>query len=341
MPPKPPAAKVTMLDVAEQCGVSYQTVSRVINNSSGVSAKTRRQVLKAIEALGYHPNHFARGLKTHRSYVLEVITFGVETHIPRELIVALGRAAQSTGYSLVFTDIRSDDQEEENRVLSNINSGLCDGAIVSSPVENRLYDEISTNPPAIPLVHIRNQPDSNLPSVRIDQTAGERLATGHLLEMGHRQIAEISGPLKFHEARARHESFLATLAAHQLAPAACVEAKEWMPSDGYEAAKELLALNVPFTALVVSNDYLALGAILALTEHGLRVPEDISVIGFDDAPESAYFIPPLTTVRQDYEALGQQSIQYLIDLINNPETSVHQRVLAPRLIKRKSVRSIV
>lgn len=339
MPPKMMSSKVTMLDVAEQCGVSYQTVSRVINNSTGVSAKTRRQVLKAIETLGYHPNHFARGLKTRRSLVLEVITFGVETHIPRELIVALGRAAQTAGYSLMFTDIRSNDREEEKRVFANINSGQCDGAILTSPVENRLYEETLSNPPAIPLVHIRNLPGASCASVMIDQVAGTQLAVTHLLEAGHRQMAEISGPLRFHEARTRHETFRASLAAQHLGPVASVEVNDWMAGDGYQAANTLLEQKVPFSALVVGNDYLALGAILALNEHGLRVPDDISVIGFDDAPESAYFMPPLTTVRQDYEALGQQSIQYLIELINNPDTPVHQRVLTPRLIQRKSVRS--
>ncbi len=339
--PSKPASKVTMLDVAEQCGVSYQTVSRVINNSPGVSAKTRRQVLKVIDTLGYHPNHFARGLKTRRSSILEVITFGVETYIPRELMVAMGRAAQSTGYSLMFTDVKSEDREEESRVLANVNSGLCDGAILTSPVESRLYQELLDNPPDIPLVHIRNQPGSSFPSVIIDQVAGERLAVTHLLEMGHRQIAEISGPLRFHEAFTRHETFVATLAAAGLSPLASQESNEWMAGDGYQAACALLSRQQHFTALVVSNDYLALGAILALKEYGLRVPEDVSVVGFDDAPESAYFIPPLTTVHQDYEALGQQSIQYLVDLINNSDIPSHQRVLAPRLIKRQSVRNIV
>ena len=332
--------KVTMLDVAEACGISYQTVSRVINNSPNVSTKTRRKVLHAIETLGYHPNQFARGLKTNRSHLLEVITFGVETYIPRDLIVALGRTAKTFGYRLIFTDVKNDDPEEENQVLTHINSGFCDGAILTAPVESSLFEKITANPPAIPLLQIRNKRGSLARSVTIDQYAGGTLAVQHLLDLGHRQIAEISGPLNYHEALTRHEGFMDTLKARALQPVASVEAAEWMPHDGYQAAEALLARGVSFTGLVVSNDYLALGAILAFSEHGLCVPADISVVGFDDIPESAYFMPPLTTIRQDYDALGQQSIQYLINVINHPETPVHQRVLMPRLIQRKSTRAL-
>jgi LacI family transcriptional regulator len=340
MPNESNSQKVTMLDVAKACGISHQTVSRVINNSPNVSAKTRRQVLRAIETLGYHPNQFARSLKTRRSFILEVITFGVETYIPRELIVALGRTAKTYGYRLILTDVKKDDQEEENRVWAHINSGFCDGAILTAPVESRLFDKITANPPNIPLIQIRNKPASAAPSVMIDQYAGEKLATRHLLDLGHRQIAEISGPLNYHEALMRHQSFLDTLSSRGLTPVCSVEATEWMPSEGYQAACKLLDQGLPFSGLIVSNDYLALGTILALSERGLRVPEDVSIVGFDDAPESAYFMPPLTTVRQDYEALGQQSIQYLVDVINDPETPVHQRILMPQLIERKSTRAV-
>jgi LacI family transcriptional regulator len=162
-----------------------------------------------------------------------------------------------------------------------------------------------------------------------------------LIDLGHRRIAEICGPLSWHEAAMRHESYLATLNAHQLTPAAIVESSRWMPVGGYEAAHRLLDTCKPFSALVVANDYLAMGAILALTERGLRVPEDVSIVGFDDTPEAAFFRPPLTTIRQDYEALGQQSIQYLVDIINNPDIPAHQRLLVPQLIERQSARAIV
>jgi LacI family transcriptional regulator len=333
-------SKVTMQDVAKLCGVSYQTVSRVVNNSPEVSEKTRRLVLKAIKDLGYHPNQLARSLKTHRSSLLAVITFGVETFIPRELIIALGRASIEHGYSLIFTDIPRDDPEQEDRLYAQLSSGLCDGAILTAPVESSLFEKISAEPPLLPIIQIRNERGSSAPSVIIDQYFGSQLATQHLLDLGHRRIAEICAPLGYHEALSRHTAFNDTLRACGLSPADIVEAAEWMPHDGYKAANQLLDRGSHFSGLIVSNDYLALGAILALNEHGLRIPEDISIVGFDDAPESAYYMPPLTTVRQDYEALGTESIHYLVEIINSHETSTQQRVLIPQLIVRQSTQAI-
>jgi LacI family transcriptional regulator len=340
MNPENSSQKVTMLDVAKMCRVSYQTVSRVINDSPEVSAKTRNLVLNAIKKLGYHPNQLARSLKTRRSSILEVITFGVETFIPRELIVALGRVAVENGYSLMFTDIPQDDRKEENRLYAHLNSGLCDGAILTAPVESKLFEKITANPPPLPIIQIRNQRGSTAPSVVIDQYYGSQLAIQHLLDLGHRQIAEICAPLIYHEALSRHTAFMDTLNAWGLSPSDSIEAAEWMPRDGYLAANQLLDRGASFSGLIVSNDYLALGAILALNEHGLRIPEDISIVGFDDSPESAYYMPPLTTIRQDYDALGTESIHYLVELINNQETSTHQRVLPPQLIVRQSTRVI-
>ena len=332
--------KVTLHDVARLCGVSYQTVSRVINDSPDVSVKTRRLVLKAIKSLGYHPNQLARSLKTRRSFILEVITFGVETYIPRELIIALGRAAIQHGYSLIFTDIPTDDPQEESRLLSHLNSGLVDGAIITAPVKSQLFNNLTIDPPLLPLIQIRNHRGSTAASVSIDQDHGGQLATQHLLDMGHRSIAEICGPLNYHEAHTRHTAFIETLQTTGLTPVEVVEAAEWMPQEGYMAAKELLERGKTFTALVIANDYLALGASMALREHGFNIPQDISIVGFDDAPDSAYYTPPLTTIRQDYDALGHHSIRYLVELIQNQDTPAHQRVLMPQLIVRQSTRTI-
>jgi LacI family transcriptional regulator len=269
-----------------------------------------------------------------------VITFGVETFIPRELIIAMGRASIEHGYSLIFTDIPKDDPEEENRLYAHLNSGLCDGAILTAPVKSRLLEKISAAPPLVPIIQIRNQHGSSSPSVIIDQYYGSQLATQHLLDLGHHQIAEICAPLSYHEALSRHTAFEDSLKACGLSPSDSVEAAEWMPHDGYEAANQLLDRGSHFSGLIVANDYLALGAILALNERGLCIPEDVSIVGFDDTPESAYYMPPLTTIRQDYEALGTESIHYLVEIINSQETSIHQRVLMPQLIVRQSTRVI-
>jgi LacI family transcriptional regulator len=337
MPIRQPSSKqATLHDVAKLCGVSYQTVSRVVNNSPDVSNKTRRRVLEAIEALGYQPNLIARSLKTRQSLMLEVIIFGVDTYIPRELMESMGRAAKAHGYRLMFSSIVDDDVRGMQSLLHRLNSRACDGAIVTAPIEIDSYAKVLETHTAVPIVQVRNKRTAAVPSVTIDQHAGIQMATQYLLDLGHRQIAEISGPLSWYEASLRHSDFLAILNANGLAPAAIVESSQWMPSGGYAATHQLLDSGVSFSALIAANDYLGLGAILALTERGLRVPEDVSIVGFDDSPEAAFFRPPLTTIRQDYEALGQQSVQYLIDIIHNPDTPVHQRVLAPRLIERQS-----
>lgn len=333
-----PAKRATLHDVAKLSGVSYQTVSRVVNNSPDVANKTRRRVLAVIEELGYQPNLVARSLKTRRSQILEVITFGVETYIPRELMEAIGRAAKVHGYRVMFSSIVDEDIQEVQGLLHRLNSRTCDGVILTAPIENEAFVKLIDAHPSVPIVQVRNKRGSSQPSVIIDQHLGSQMATQYLIDLGHRQIAEICAPLHWHEAAMRHESFLATLSANGLPPAAVVESSQWMPWGGYEAAKQLLDSGQSFSALVVANDYLGLGAILAFTERGLHVPNDISIVGFDDTPEAAFFRPPLTTIRQDYEALGQQSIQYLIDLINNPDTPVHQRILAPQLIERESTR---
>src|SRR5258708_26175695 len=205
------SSPITLRDVAKLRGVSFQTVSRVVNNSPDVSKTTRQQVLQAIESLGYQPNLIARGLKTGQSMVLEMITFGVDTFIPRELMESLGRAADENGYRILFFDIATEDPQTIKNLLPGFNSRMCDRALITSPVDNSVFDHLMTAHPSVPIVQIRTRRDSNFPSVIVDQTVGSQLATQHLIDLGHRQIAEMSGPLNWHEALLRHESYKAVL----------------------------------------------------------------------------------------------------------------------------------
>lgn len=160
-----------------------------------------------------------------------------------------------------------------------------------------------------------------------------------LIGLGHQQIAEISGPLNWYDAIMRHQSWVDTMAQHGLLHQMSVEGN-WTAQSGYEAVQTLLNSGAEFTGLVVANDQMALGAIAALNARGFQIPADVSVVGFDDIPESAYFVPALTTVHQDFEALGAQSVEYLVSLIRNPDTPIHQRVLYPQLIVRNSTISV-
>jgi LacI family transcriptional regulator len=186
-----------------------------------------------------------------------------------------------------------------------------------------------------PFVLVSTQLGSRMPSVVFDQWNGARQAAEHLVDLGHRHIAEISGPSENFDAEMRHTAWLRVLENHDLTlgPRAV---GDFQVCSGYKAARRLLGSGEDFTALLVANDLMALGAIRALREAGLRVPEDVSVVGFDDIEEAAYFDPPLTTIRQDFEILGQESVEYLVALIEQESIPVQQRVLYPELVVRQS-----
>src|SRR5689334_12238012 len=306
--PKPP----TVYDVAERAGVSYQTVSRVINGNPHVSAKTLQRVQNAIRELDFQPNKAAQQLVTGRSYTLQVVTAGFGHYGPAQMVVGVERAAKTLGYKLLFTD--TEDANPDDIQLAIDNLGHVDGAVLITPIQNEIYDELTAACQDSHYIQIGTRVGSKPPSVVIDQRVGSQMATQHLIDLGHRRIAEISGPLHWHDAVARYQSWLDTLQANRLKPASSVEG-DWTSAGGYSAAKALLKSGVAFTGLVVGNDQMALGAIRALREQRLDIPGDVSVVGFDDIPEAEFFDPPLTTVRQDFLTLGRQSVEYLVEMI--------------------------
>ncbi|HML23458.1 MAG TPA: LacI family DNA-binding transcriptional regulator [Aggregatilinea sp.] len=333
--PKP----ITLHDVAELSGVSYQTVSRVINNHPYVSKDTRHRVLAAIRELDYRPNRVARSLATRRSYTLGVVTFGTNYYGPSQMMANVERAARSRGYNLTVANIDTLTPRAMLDIVDQLGGQLVDGLVLITPVLGISYEELVTLCAGIPFVMIDAQLGARIPSVVIDQRYGSQLATQHLLDLGHRRIAEIRGPLNWFGAIARHESCLATLKAAGLEPV-CQYEGNWTAEDGYHAAHQLLDSGATFSALVVGNDQMALGAMRALHERGIRIPDDVSLVGFDDIPEAAYFEPPLTTVRQDFGGLGEQSVEYLVSMIDDPDTPMHQRVLHPTLVVRDSTRTL-
>jgi DNA-binding LacI/PurR family transcriptional regulator len=324
----------TLRDVAREAGVSYQTVSRVINNNANVSSATRSRVLKAIEALDYHPNRAAQILQTEKSLTIEVVMpyFGFN-----RVLYDMARATHEQGYHFVISAI---DNEEFASTLESANSRFIDGLILIPliPIVDD-YDTLIELTHGIPFVQIGARLGLNLPSVIYDQAKGARLATQHLIDLGHRQIAEISGPLLNYDAHDRHEGWLATLSDNGIGLGPSVEG-DFTIEGGYRAMSLLLDERAAFTAVFVGNDSMALGAQTALRQRGRCVPGDISVVGFDDVPESAHLVPGLTTVRQDFQLMGQLAVEYIIDLIEKPDTPVYQRVLPPKLIIRGSTRPI-
>lgn len=329
--------RVTMLDVAEQAGVSYQTVSRVINNHPSVAPDTRQRILQVIEALNYRPNKAARSLAARQSRTIAVITYTMVYYGPTQMVVNIERSAREAGYDVIFTNIEPMGDDGIDAAIERLTQWTVDGILLIAPVASNRYAHLVQEVRGIPLIQIDIAPGAPAPSVIVDQYYGSRIITEHLIALGHRRICEISGPCNWFGALARHEGWQAALKAADLEPIASVEG-DWTSESGYAAALALLD-NQQFTALVVGNDQMALGAISALHNRGVRIPEDVSVVGFDDIAESAYFLPPLTTIRQDFSELGRQGLAYLVDLIQGQPNRTDQLVIKPELIIRKSTAS--
>ncbi len=324
----------TLRDVAREADVSYQTVSRVINDNPHVSPDTRNRVLKAIDNLGFRPNRAAQIMQTERSHTIEVVIFYFGFNL---FLYEMARTTQRLGYHFIISAITED---EFINTLESAAARFIDGLIIvpMAPL-NEAYEALMNLTDGIPFVQIGARLGAEIPSVIYDQMAGARLATQHLIDLGHRQIAEISGPLRNHDGYDRHVSWMQTLERNNLPVGASAEG-DFSIDSGYRAMCQLLDQGVDFTGVFVANDSMAFGAHTALRERGLRVPEDISIVSFDDIPEAAHFVPGLTTVRQDFQLLGRLAIEYLISMIEDPETPIYQRVLQPKLVIRGSTRSV-
>jgi DNA-binding LacI/PurR family transcriptional regulator len=321
----------TLRDVARQAGVSYQTVSRVINDSSHVSPLTRSRVLEAIDALGFRPNRAAQIMQTERSYTLEVV---IPYNGFNRVLYDMARTANQLGYHFVIAAIDPDDFAE---TLQSGPSRFIDGfLLIPFPLFDD-HDELMRLTDGIPFVQIGARLGARLPSVSSDQAQGARLATRHLIELGHRDIAEISGPLFNYDGLDRHESWLATMKDSGLTPGPSAEG-DFTIDSGYQAMNRLLAEGKRFTAIFVGNDSMAFGAYTALRARGFHVPDDVSIVGFDDIPEAAHFVPGLTTVHQDEELMGRLAVEYLVSLIEKPNTPAYQQVLIPKLVVRGTTR---
>ena len=330
---EPQVRRSTLRDVAELSGVSYQTVSRVINQHPNVARRTRERVLSAIHQLDYRPNQAAKVLATGRSYILQLLMYDIRYSDP---LPAMIYQARKLGYTLLISELSPFAAPEEIRAaLDDLTARMIDGLVIYTPTPFFSYTEMLSLCRGVPFVLVGAALGIKSPSVVFDQRHGCELAIQHLLDLGHCRIAEISGQPRHIDAQLRHETMVAMLKARGLSLGPSVEGDFEVPS-GYMATKKLLDCGEPFTALFVANDRMALGALRALHERGIRVPEDVSIVGFDDVGEAAYFTPPLTTVRQDLQTLAQQSIEYLVSMIADSTMPVQQRVLYPELIVRES-----
>lgn len=321
-----------MSDVAQLAGVSHQTVSRVLHDSPAVRPETRERVLAAMKELDYRPNSAARALVTGRTRTLGVISFDTTLYGPASAILGIERAAHDAGYFIIIVSLRSLTPESVLDALGRLRDRGVDGIVVIAPQETAA-DALRDLPPGVPVVAAEAGPGDAIPVAEVDQLQGARLATQHLLDLGHATVHHIAGPTDFMEAVQRVEGWRATLQDAGITPPEPLIG-DWSASCGYELGQHLLEQHQP-TAVFAANDPMALGLLRAIHERGLDAPGDISVVGFDDVPEAAFYTPPLTSVRQDFDEMGRRSLALLLDHIATgaPPSGV---VVAPELVVRHS-----
>lgn len=312
-----PGAAVTrapsMTDVAGLAGVSHQTVSRVLGGHPNVRPQTRTRVLAAIQELGYRPNRAARALVTGRSRTLGVVSMNSTLYGPASTLYAIEEAARLAGYFVTVASVRSIDRTSLREAVGQLVDQVVDGVIVIAPLASGA-EALADLPRDVPVVAVEGDPGTHRAVVRVDQVAGGRAATEHLLALGHRTVWHVAGPADWNDARGRVDGWRAALeaAGAEVPPPL---PGDWSPRAGFESGR-ILARMPDVTAVFVANDAMAIGVLRALRERGLRVPEDISIVGFDDVPEAAYLTPPLTTVRQDFDAVGRRSLRLLVDRVD-------------------------
>jgi DNA-binding LacI/PurR family transcriptional regulator len=324
---------VVMADVARLAGVSLQTVSRVINESPHVRDDTRERVLDAMRKLDYRPNPVARALVTGRSRTLGVVSFDTTLYGPASTLLGIERAAHGAGYFVSIVSLEALDRASVTSAVGRLRTQGVDGIVVIAPQDSAAQTLLHL-PSGVPIVAVEAGPGGDVPLVEIDQVEGARLVTRHLLELGHRTVWHVSGPRDWLEAQDRERGWRATLEAAG-APAPPVLVGDWSPSSGYEFGRRL-AKDPNVTAVFVANDQMALGVLRALHEAGRSVPGEISVAGFDDIPEAAFFMPPLTTVKQDFNEMGRRSLHLLLEQIEAGDRAPARETVAPELIVRGS-----
>ncbi|MEQ4720072.1 LacI family DNA-binding transcriptional regulator [Nonomuraea sp. B19D2] len=322
-----------MADVAKEAGVSHQTVSRVLNDHPNVRPDTRARVEEAITRLGYRRNLVARALVTKRSRTLGVVSFDTTLYGPASTIYGIEQAARTAGYFVSIVSLKSIDAASVRDAIDYLAEQGVDGVVVVAP-QRSAGRALENLPPGMPAVAVEGTHAADVSVVCIDQVQGARLATRHLLELGHETVWHVSGPPDWLETEGRMEGWRAALR-EAGRPAPEPLAGDWSPRAGYEAGKSLAAME-GVTAVFAGNDQMALGVLRALSEAGVRVPGQISVVGFDDIPESEFFSPPLTTVRQDFDVVGRHCIEVLLRQIDVGPTAFERLVVPPSFVVRSS-----
>ncbi|GEM45658.1 LacI family DNA-binding transcriptional regulator [Deinococcus cellulosilyticus] len=328
--------KATLHDVAEAAGVSPSTVSRFLSGKGRMSPETRERIQQAIGELGYMPNVVARGLVQGHSFSIGVMTQDIASPLYGAALLGVQETLKGTDFAPIYVDGRWSALDEEaalNRLMGRVDGIIVIGGLLAAATLTHFARRL-------PVVGVgRLIPEFERQCVVVDNYAGSRAAMQHLLDLGHRQIAHITGPLFQPDALERLRGYTEALSEVGIPVREDLIIRgNFMEPSGAQAITQLLSLGQPFTAVFAGNDSMALGARLALHQHGLRVPEDVSLMGFDDSYVSAYMMPPLTTVEQPMQELGSMAARKMLKLLSGEKTELQK--VTPRLMVRDSVRSL-
>jgi len=335
----------TLEEVAKLAGVSRSTVSRVVNQHPNVRPEVRERVWEVIRKTGYQPHAAARSLATRRTRVIGLIipqavtTLFTDPYFPI-LIRGIADACNAHNYHLMLS-LFSRRRVQESRARQDLlyqqvlRSRYLDGVVVSSaPLDDPIFPRLLED--GVPFVLIGRYSNERASYVDVDNVVGARMAVEHLLRLGHERVATITGPLNMCAGQDRLEGYRQALAARGIQVDEDLIAEGDFTEQGGQAAMRRLLPHRP-TAVFAASDMMAVGAIKVLREAGLRVPEDVAVVGFDDIPLASMVEPPLTTVRQPIEQLGSMAVELLVSLMENPgEETVHRVVLPTELVIRAS-----
>ncbi|SNS67920.1 transcriptional regulator, LacI family [Micrococcales bacterium KH10] len=323
----------SMADVAALAGVSMQTVSRVANSSLAVRTATRDRVIAAMRELGYVPNAAARALKSGTFRNIGIIAHQLGRAGESQTVVAVASRAYEKGYSISLVDIEAPLPKHMSAAVHHLRQQSVDGLVVIRA--EMLSDDELHLPAGLPTAVFDSRLVGKLPAVVSDQVSGTADAVQHLLDLGHRTVHHVAGPTDSIPAIQREQTWRQTLLDAGVATPDVLHT-DWSAAEGYLAGQKLAA-DPQVTAVFCANDQIALGVIRAMFERRRCVPDEVSVVGFDDLPESEFAWPPLTTVRQDYRTIGAELITLLFDQLEHPTITPQQPVTVPtRLIVRAS-----
>ncbi|WP_159736550.1 LacI family DNA-binding transcriptional regulator [Arthrobacter sp. 9V] len=319
-----------MGDVAKMAGVSHQTVSRVLNNHPNVSVRTKQRVESAIAQLGYRRNTAARSLVTRRSRTIGVLACETGQFGPANTLLGVEQAGREAGYFVSIANLREVTDESVNDAIAHFRNQSVDGIVILVPHPDVLaaLRDVSFS---VPIVAVGAGAGNQLTGASLNQRLGARLAVDHLIGLGHHRIAHISGPPHWIDAAERIKGWQESLENAGLGADVLLQGG-WDAASGYRAGLELVEQRA-VTAVFVANDQMAVGVLRAVQEAGLHVPGDISVVGYDDQPEAEFFMPPLTTIKQDFEELGRRCMEAVLQQVDGEAGTVDQ-IVNPHLVIR-------